>query len=119
TFGLIAFGMLMVYSASSMSASYYFDGDSLHYIKRQALAVGLGLIAMFICMNIHYSKLKKWAVPLFFIVLVMLLLVPFFGTYVKGARSWFAIGPLNLQPAEFGKLTIIIYLAALINKKGE
>jgi cell division protein FtsW len=119
TLGLIAFGLLMVYSASSMSASYYYDGDSLHYIKRQAIAVGLGLFAMILCMNIHYSKLKKLAVPIFLIVLTMLFLVPFLGTPFNGAKSWFVLGPLNLQPAEFGKLAIIVYLAALINKKGE
>jgi cell division protein FtsW len=119
TLGLIAFGLLMVYSASSMSAITYFDGDSWHYIKRQAIAVGLGLFAMILCMNIHYSKLKKLAVPIFLIVLVLLFLVPLLGNNVNGARSWFALGPLNIQPAEFGKLAIILYLAMLINKKGE
>jgi cell division protein FtsW len=119
TFALIAFGMLMVYSASSMSASLYFEGDSLHYVKRQAIAIALGLILMLFFMNLHYTKLKKWAVPLFLFVLIMLFLVPFIGVDVKGARSWFSIGPLNLQPAEFAKLSLIIYLSALIHKKGE
>jgi cell division protein FtsW len=119
TLALIAFGLLMVYSASSMSATLYW-GDSLHYIKRQAIAAALGLILMMFFMNLHYSKLKKWAVPLFLLVLVMLFLVPIIGGgEVKGARSWFSIGPLNLQPAEFAKLALIIYLAALIHKKGE
>jgi cell division protein FtsW len=120
TFVLIAFGLLMVYSASSMSASYNFEGDSLHYIKRQAIAIALGLILMMFFMNVHYSKLKKWSVPLFFLVFIMLCLVPFIGSgSVKGARSWFSIGPLNLQPAEFAKLSIIIYLSTLIHKKGD
>lgn len=120
TLALIAFGMLMVYSASSMSATLYWD-DSLHFIKRQAIAVALGLILMMFFMNLHYSKLKKWAVPLFSLVLIMLFLVPIIGVGddFKGARSWFALGPLNLQPAEFAKLALIIYLSALINKKGE
>jgi cell division protein FtsW len=118
TFALIAFGLLMVYSASSMSASLYYQ-DSLHFIKRQAIAVALGLILMMFFMNVHYSKLKKWAVPLFLLVLIMLLLVPFIGVENKGATSWFALGPLNLQPAEFAKLSLIIYLTALIHKKGE
>jgi cell division protein FtsW len=119
TFALIAFGMLMVYSASSMSASLYFEGDSLHYVKRQAIAVALGLILMLFFMNLHYTKLKKWAVPLFIFVLILLFLVPFIGVDAKGARSWFSLGPLNLQPAEFAKLSMIIYLSALIHKKGD
>ncbi|MEX2460908.1 MAG: putative lipid II flippase FtsW [Paenibacillaceae bacterium] len=118
TFALIAFGLLMVYSASSMSASLYYN-DSLHYIKRQAIAVALGLVLMLFFMNLHYSKLKKWSVPLFLLVLILLSLVPFIGVDAKGARSWFAFGPLNLQPAEFAKLSLIIYLSALIHKKGE
>jgi cell division protein FtsW len=119
TFALIAFGMLMVYSASSMSASLYFEGDSLHYVKKQAIAIALGLILMLFFMNLHYTKLKKWAIPLFLFVLILLFLVPFIGVDAKGARSWFSLGPLNLQPAEFAKLALIIYLAALIHKKGE
>jgi cell division protein FtsW len=118
TLVLISFGMLMVYSASSMSASYYY-GDSFHFIKRQAIAVALGLILMLFFMNVHYSKLKKWAVPLFVLVLLSLFLVPFIGVDIKGAKSWFSLGPLNLQPAEFAKLALIIYLSALIHKKGE
>jgi cell division protein FtsW len=118
TFALIAFGLLMVYSASSMSASLNYQ-DSLHFIKRQAIAVALGLILMMFFMNLHYNKLKKWAVPLFLLVLILLFLVPFVGEDIKGAKSWFKLGPLNLQPAEFAKLTLIIYLAALIQKKGD
>jgi cell division protein FtsW len=49
----------------------------------------------------------------------MLILVPFIGQDIKGAKSWFSLGPLNLQPAEFAKLSLIIYLSALIHKKGE
>lgn len=118
TLALIAFGLLMVYSASSMSATLYWD-DSLHYVKRQAIAVALGLILMMFFMNLHYNKLKKWAVPLFLLVLIMLFLVPIIGVDFNGAKSWFTLGPLNLQPAEFAKLALIIYLSALIHKKGE
>ena len=119
TLVLIAFGLLMVYSASSLSASYNYEGDSLHYMKRQIAAVVLGLVAMVFCMNIHYTTLRKLTLPFFFIVLVMLVLVPFIGIEMKGARSWFSLGPFNLQPAEFAKLSVILYLSALITKKGE
>lgn len=119
TLVLVAFGLLMVFSASSMSNSYYYAGDALYFTKRQALSIILGLVGMFVCMNMHYSRLKKWAVPFFFIILVMLFLVPFVGVGRNGARSWFLIGPLQLQPAEFAKLGIILYLSALISRKQE
>jgi cell division protein FtsW len=118
TLVLIAFGLLMVYSASSTTGFNKFQ-DSFHFLTRQAIAVALGLVAMLFFMNVHYSKLKKWAVPLFLIVLILLFLVPIFGVSLNHAKSWFKVGPFNLQPAEFAKLAIIIYLAALINKKGE
>lgn len=119
TFALVAFGLIMVFSASSMSAAYYYNGDALYFTKKQILGVVLGIIGMIFCMNIHHTKLKKLT-PLFFMgVLVLLVLVPFIGKEVKGARSWFPIGPLQLQPSEFAKIAVVMYLAALISKKEE
>lgn len=119
TFALVAFGLIMVFSASSMSAAYYYNGDALYFTKKQILGVVLGIIGMIIGMNIHHTKLKKLT-PLFFMgVLVLLVLVPFLGKEVKGARSWFPIGPLQLQPSEFAKVAVVMYLAALIAKKEE
>lgn len=119
TLALVAFGLLMVFSASSMSATYFYKGDSLHYTKTQAISIGIGLLAMIVLMNIRYEKLKVWSVPFFVVVLILLFLVPIFGKEVKGARSWFDLGPFSLQPSEFAKLGIILYLAALISKKEE
>lgn len=68
-------------------------------------------------MNINYNVLKKWIGPAFIIVVIMLVLVPIFGNKVNGARSWFVIAGFGIQPAEFAKLAVILYLAALISKK--
>lgn len=119
TLALVAFGLLMVFSASSMSNSYFYQGDALYFTKKQALAIGMGLFGMIVCMNLKYSLMKKWAFPLLFGVIAALFLVPFVGKGVNGARSWFALGPLRLQPAEFAKLAVILHLSALIAKKGE
>lgn len=118
TLGLAGFGLLMVFSASSMSNAYHYE-DALYFTRRQAAAFVLGLAGLLFFMNIHITRLKKWAKPLFIVVLVMLFLVPIIGQNVNGARSWFKLGPLNLQPAEFAKLGIILYLASLISKKQE
>jgi len=120
TMAIIAFGLLMVYSASSMTATLHYHGDSFYFLKKQAAAMILGLIAMFIFMNVPYQQLKKRAGFLYFIVFILLVLVliPHIGTSIHGARSWFNLHSFSLQPAELGKLTIVIYLAALISKKG-
>ena len=119
TFALVAFGLIMVFSASSMSAAYYYSGDALYFTKKQVLAIVLGIIGMIFCMNIHHTKLKKLTPLFFMVVLVLLVLVPFIGKELKGARSRFPIGPLQLQPSEFAKIAVVMYLAALISKKEE
>ena len=79
TFALVAFGLIMVFSASSMSAAYYYSGDALYFTKKQVLAIVLGIIGMIFCMNIHHTKLKKLTPLFFMVVLVLLVLVPFIG----------------------------------------
>jgi cell division protein FtsW len=121
TFLLVCFGLAMVFSASSATSatSSITGGDPWFFTKKQFMAVVIGTVGMLFCMNIHYSKLKKLVMPVFLVILIMLLFVPFIGKEVNGARSWFYIGPLGLQPAEFAKLGIILYLAALISNKDE
>lgn len=78
----------------------------------------LGSFIMFVVMNIHYSKFKKWYAPIFVITLVLLLFVAT-TEGINGAKSWMSIGTLGIQPTELAKISIILYLAALITKKGE
>ncbi|OMD75378.1 putative lipid II flippase FtsW [Paenibacillus odorifer] len=117
---LVGFGLVMVFSASSSLtlASSKFGNDPLYFIKRQVIWIVLGTVVMFISMNIHYSKFKKWYVPIF-IITVILLLVVAFSEKINGAKSWLSIGKLGIQPTELAKISIILYISALITKKGE
>ncbi|WP_179035451.1 putative lipid II flippase FtsW [Paenibacillus sp. URB8-2] len=112
---LVGFGLIMVFSSSS---SLFFKNDPLYFLKRQLVWVFLGTIAMFTTMNIHYSKFKKWYAPLFILTVVLLLFVAS-TERVNGARSWLNIAGLGIQPTELAKISIILYLAALITKKDE
>ncbi|MBG9734011.1 putative lipid II flippase FtsW [Paenibacillus alvei] len=119
---LVGFGVVMVYSASSSLAavSALYNHDALYFGKRQLMWAGLGLIAMLIAMNIPYKMYKKLFIPLFIVTIIMLALVPYIGQERNGARSWFGIGgTIGVQPAELAKISIVLYLAALITKKGE
>jgi len=118
TFLLVCFGLAMVFSSSSMTTAYT-KGDPWFFTKRQLMAVGIGTVFMLFCMNVHFTKLKKLVLPAFLVILAMLILVPFIGIDTKGAHSWFYIGSFGLQPTEFAKLTIILYLASLISNKDE
>lgn len=118
TLGLVGFGLVMVFSASYNTSAYYFH-DPFYYSKRQVVWAIIGTAAMLFLMNTHYSKLKKWYVPYFIGVVFLLILVLIFGVERNGAKSWFGIGSFGGQPTEFAKLGIILYLSALICKKGE
>ncbi|WHY21635.1 putative lipid II flippase FtsW [Paenibacillus sp. G2S3] len=117
---LVGFGLVMVFSASSSLtlASSKFGNDPLYFMKRQMIWIVLGIVVMFTSMNIHYSKFKKWYVPIFIITIILLLIVAF-SERINGAKSWLSIGKLGIQPTELAKISIILYLSALITKKGE
>ncbi|USB34591.1 putative lipid II flippase FtsW [Paenibacillus sp. YPG26] len=118
---MVGFGLVMVFSSSSSIAivNKNFNFDAMYFTKKQMIFGVLGLLSMLVTMNIPYAKYKKLFVPVFIVTLIMLLLVPYIGKNINGARSWFGIGSFGVQPSELAKVTIILYLAALISKKGE
>lgn len=119
TLVLTGFGIVMVFSASSSIAAVN-NHDAYFFVKRQAIWAVLGFIAMLIAMNIPYKAYKKLFIPLFIVTLIMLILVPYLGSgETNGARSWFKIGSIGIQPSELAKIATVLYLAALISKKGE
>ncbi|MBP1999328.1 cell division protein FtsW [Paenibacillus shirakamiensis] len=118
---IVGFGLVMVFSSSSGIAvvNKKFNYDSMYFTSKQIIFAFIGLIAMFITMNIRYEKYKKLFVPLFIISIILLILVLIVGSKLNNARSWFILGPIALQPTELAKTAVILYLAALISKKGE
>lgn len=120
TLALVGFGLVMIASASQVIAYWYRD-DPFYFVKRQLASAGVGLVAMLVAMNIPYRVYKRFflliaAASFLFLLTVFL---PGVGKEVNGARGWIALGSLQLQPAEFAKLGLILYLSALIAKKGE
>ncbi|MGZ9587018.1 putative lipid II flippase FtsW [Paenibacillus marinisediminis] len=118
---LVGFGIVMVFSASSSIAavSADYNHDAFYFVKRQGMYAVLGFIAMLVAMNIPYRLYKKLFIPIFIVTLILLILVLIIGVERNGARSWFNFGPVSLQPAELAKISVVLYLAALISKKGE
>lgn len=113
TFLLVCIGLAFVFSASVAL------NDPWSLVIRQGVAVTLGTIIMFFCMNIDFRKFQKWVAPFLTISIVLLFLVPIIGREVNNAKSWIYIGSFGLQPTEIAKLAVILYLAALISKKGD
>lgn len=116
-FTLLALGLIMVYSASAVWADYRFD-DSFYFAKRQMLFALVGIIGMFIVMNIDYLTWRKWAKIILIICFILLIavLIPGIGTVRNGSRSWIGVGAFSIQPSEFMKLAMIIFLAKFLSE---
>ncbi|HEY8342964.1 MAG TPA: putative lipid II flippase FtsW [Calditerricola sp.] len=120
TLALVGFGLVMIASASQVIAYWYRD-DPFYFVKRQLASAGVGLVALFVAMNIPYRVYKRFFLLIAGASFLFLLTVflPGVGKEVNGARGWITLGSLQLQPAEFAKLGLVLYLSALIAKKGE
>ncbi len=110
----------MIFDASSVAAFRDF-GDKWYYFKHQGIWLVLGIFSFLFCSLIDYRRLKKIALPFFLVNLLLLLavLLPGIGRTVYGGRRWLWLGGFGFQPAELMKLSLIIYLATLFEKKRE
>lgn len=116
---LVGFGLVMVFSASSSMTvvTEKFGYDALYFTKRQLMWAGLGTFMMLVLMNVSYVKFRQWVVPMMFVTFILLAIVPFVASDINGAHSWLGIGGFGIQPTEFAKIAVILYLASIITKK--
>ncbi len=109
-------GLLTLYSATYGLEE---SGDPLHFVKRQALWLGVGLAGMlFICL-IDYIIFYNWARYIYLFGLFLLVLVLVYGTTIGGAMRWISLGAFDLQPSEVAKLCLIVFLARVLADKKE
>lgn len=116
TFGLVAFGMLMIYSASSISTltSPEYNYDATYYLVRQARACAVGLIVASVVIIVDYHFWVRTLLPVVWVATVALLFLvftPFAGQDAYGASRWIYVAGFNLQPSEFAKITVILTAA--------
>jgi cell division protein FtsW len=116
TLALVAFGLVMVYSASSARALLGAD-DPAYYLKRQALFAVLGLVALCLLARTDYRRLRHLAGPLVLASFALLLAVLVIGTAVNGARRWIPIASFTFQPSEFAKIALALWTAALLARR--
>lgn len=115
---LTAFGLFMIYDASSYVAFRDF-GDKYRYIKDQMMWVVIGFTALTVVSFFDYHKYYNFALPILLtaIGLLMLVFVPGLGISALGAKRWINLGFFVLQPAEVVKLSLVIYLSAWFSTK--
>jgi cell division protein FtsW len=120
TLALIGIGLVMLYSSSSIMAQERF-GDSMYFVKRQIVFALVGLAVLIVSKNLPYVLYRRLVYVILGVTLLGLIIVllPQVGHRVGGARRWLRFGPISIQPAEFAKLALIIYISYSAAKKKE
>jgi cell division protein FtsW len=117
TVGLALFGVVMVYSASSILAQSERHGQ-FYYVIKQGIWTGIGFLVLLATMQFDYQHLKSRRVVYGLLVLTSLMLLAVFGFgKINGAHRWIRFWGLSLQPSEIAKLTLAIFLAYFLEKR--
>lgn len=98
------------------SATYDASRPMSPYVIRQAIWVGLGLVALVIAATVDYRSFHRWGYTFYGLTVVLLLLVPILGSSAGGARRWLSFGPVSLQPSEFAKIGLVVGLACHLQR---
>ncbi|MDX1624130.1 MAG: putative lipid II flippase FtsW [Gemmatimonadota bacterium] len=120
---LVGFGLVMVYSASSV-LSFIHHGTSTHYFTGQLLKAGIGIVAMLVVARVDYRAWRLLAKPLLWgsLVLLAVLVIPVargWTAEINGARRWIVLPGFSFQPLEVAKLALVAWMAATIVRKRE
>ncbi|MDQ0142679.1 putative lipid II flippase FtsW [Cupriavidus necator] len=120
---LLALGLVMVYSASIAlpDSPRYANYRESHFLLRHAFALGIGLSVGLAAFQVPVKVWDRYAPKLFIFALILLVivLVPFVGKGVNGARRWIPLGVMNFQPSELMKLAVVLYAANYTVRKQE
>jgi cell division protein FtsW len=116
TLGLVAFGLVMVYSATSASAAIG-NGDPMSFLKRQAVYALLGIVVMAVGSRFDYHRLRYLSPPLLLAAFVLCAGVLVAAPAVNGAHRWFLVGPASFQPSEVAKLALCLFAAAYLARR--
>jgi len=113
TLGLTAFGLVMVYSATSAPAAIG-GGDSIFYLKRESIYAAIGVALLIVASRIDYRTLRALAPIMMLVSFGLCLAVLAIGQDVNGARRWLGVGPVAFQPSELAKLSLAVWASAYL-----
>lgn len=117
-FFITIFGLFMIFNVSSVIAFRDF-GDKYYYIKEQLMWTMLGFVAMGFFVIFDYKKLYNLSIPILLAAIgaLLMIFIPGVGITALGAKRWINLGVVSIQPAEFVKLSLAIYLSAWFSTK--
>ena len=116
TLGLVAFGLVMVYSATSAPAALG-GGDPTRYLARQGAYALIGLVLLVVAARVDYRVWRRFAPSLLVVTLGLCIAVLVFGTPINGAKRWLTFGPAVFQPSELAKLALAVWAAAYLSRR--
>ena len=116
TLALVAFGLVMVYSATSAPAALG-NGDPTGYLERQGAYALIGVVLLAVAARMPYKAWRSLAPGLVLVSLVLCVAVLAVGTPVNGARRWLTFGPAVFQPSELAKLALAVWAAAYLARR--
>jgi rod shape determining protein RodA len=118
---LLAVGGLVAYGLWTISGITQNDvqGDPNYYVVRQAAFALLGVAGMVAMTLLEPGFWRKHARLVYGLLIVVLIIAPLFGTEVRNTRRWIDLGPFRFQPSEFGKLLLVLFLAAFLAERGK
>jgi cell division protein FtsW len=116
TLGLVAFGLVMVFSATSASAALG-EGDPMRFLVKQGLYAGAGLVLLAVFTRVDYHALRPLAPLLLAVAFVGCVAVLAIAPSINGAQRWFLVGPISIQPAEIAKLAVLVWACAVLSRR--
>ncbi|KAF1073998.1 putative lipid II flippase FtsW [Halodesulfovibrio sp. MK-HDV] len=116
---VLAFGLIMVLSSSGIMAERHF-GSKYHFFQRQLMFAGIGLVAMSICAMLPKRLIYQLHYPLLGMsICALIITLSPLGVKVNGASRWISVGPFSVQPMEFAKISLVLYLSYFFSTKQE
>jgi cell division protein FtsW len=117
TLGLVSFGLVMVFSATSAAAALG-DGDPITFLIRQGVYALLGVVLLVVASRFDHRRLQGLAPPLVLTALVLCVAVLVVAPEINGAKRWLTAGPFTFQPSELAKLALLLWAAAYLARRG-
>ena len=115
---LTALGVVMVYSSSAFLGAERFQSEYF-FLKRHAFRVLLGLVVLLVAARIDYHVYARWAPWAFGASVALLVTLLALGAAIRGANRWLSLATINIQPTELARFACVVYLARLLDRKGD